>query len=159
MEVAMSLRKAVVILLLVPFVTVDTSQAGERTITRNQMPQAVREAVDRLIQDAVVKSYKTEIENGKREYEIETTRNGHGKDITLSPDGHVMEIEEEVALEALPPAVASGLRENARGGKIVKVESISKEGIIVAYETQITRSGKHSEVQVGPDGRNLDHQE
>ena len=30
---------------------------------------------------------------------------------------------------------------------------------LVAYEAQVTTNGKRSEVQVGPDGKPLDHEE
>ncbi len=60
----MSFSKAALILLSVPFMSIDVGHASERTITRNQMPQAVRETVDRLTQGATVKSYKTDMEKG-----------------------------------------------------------------------------------------------
>jgi len=45
------------------------------------------------------------------------------------------------------------------GGKIGKVESITKQGKVVAYEAHVTTNGKRSEIQVGPDGRPLAHEE
>jgi len=45
------------------------------------------------------------------------------------------------------------------GGKIGKVESITKQGKLVAYEAHVTTNGKRSEIQVGPDGRPLAHEE
>jgi len=42
---------------------------------------------------------------------------------------------------------------------ILKVESITKKDKLVAYEAQVDTSGKKSEVQVGPDGKPLDHEE
>ena len=41
----------------------------------------------------------------------------------------------------------------------MKVESLTKRGKLVAYEGQVITKGKRSEVQVGPDGKPLDHQE
>ena len=52
-----------------------------------------------------------------------------------------------------------GLEEKAAGAKIRKVESINKQGKIVAYEAQLERDGKKSEIQVGPNGKPLDHEE
>jgi hypothetical protein len=87
------------------------------------------------------------------------TVNGHGKDVTMNAAGAVVEVEEEVALDSLPLAVRDGLQAKAGKGKIVQVESITKRDKLVAYEAGVTTGGKKSEVQVGPDGRPLDHQE
>jgi hypothetical protein len=47
----------------------------------------------------------------------------------------------------------------APSSKLVKVESLTKQGKLVAYEAQVMAKGKRSEIQVGPDGKPLDHQE
>jgi hypothetical protein len=61
--------------------------------------------------------------------------------------------------ESLPSAVKTGLEGKAGTGKIMKVESITKHGKLVAYEAKVANNGKHSEIQVGPDGASLDHEE
>jgi hypothetical protein len=55
--------------------------------------------------------------------------------------------------------VQSGLRAQAGSGKIAKVESITKNDKLVAYEAQVIGNGKRSEIQVGPNGQQLDHEE
>jgi hypothetical protein len=55
--------------------------------------------------------------------------------------------------------VKEGLQNKAGKGKIVKVESITKRDKLVAYEVKVMTEGKKSEVQVGPDGMSLDHEE
>jgi len=48
---------------------------------------------------------------------------GHSKDIQIAGDGTLKEIEEEVAFATLPANVQAGLRAQAGGAKITKVES------------------------------------
>jgi hypothetical protein len=60
---------------------------------------------------------------------------------------------------SLPAAVKDGLQTKAGKGKLVKVESLTKHDKLVAYEAQVNTNGKKSEVQVGPDGKALDHEE
>ena len=67
--------------------------------------------------------------------------------------------EEQVAMDSLPAPVKEGLQTKAGKGKLVKVESITKHEKLVAYEAQVVTGGKKSEVQVGPDGKPLDHEE
>jgi hypothetical protein len=51
------------------------------------------------------------------------------------------------------------LKAKAGAGKILKVESLTKHGKLVAYEAKVMTDGRKSEVQVGRDGKPLDHEE
>ncbi|MGC2476068.1 MAG: hypothetical protein WA485_17140 [Candidatus Sulfotelmatobacter sp.] len=84
---------------------------------------------------------------------------GHSKDVTMSKDGSVVEVEEQVAFDSLPDAVKESLQSKAGKGKIVKVESLTKHDKVVAYEAKVQANGKKNEIQVGPDGKPLDHEE
>ena len=133
--------------------------AQEKKIKRTDLPPAVEKTVVEVSKGATIKGFNEEKENGKTSYEVEMVVNGHTKDVQIDPSGTVAEIEEEVALDALPADVKAGLVAKVGGGKIVKVESLTKKGKIVAYEAKVDTAGKKSEVQVGPDGKPLDHEE
>lgn len=77
----------------------------------------------------------------------------------MTADGSIVEIEEQVAMDSLSPEVKAGLQAKADKGKILKVESLTKKGKLVAYEAKVEINGKKSEIQVGPDGKPLDHEE
>ena len=77
----------------------------------------------------------------------------------MTADGSIVEIEEQVAFDSLSADVKAGLQTKAGKGKILKVESLTKKGKLVAYEAKVDTNGKKSEVQVGPDGKPLDHEE
>ena len=62
-------------------------------------------------------------------------------------------------LETLPAEVRQGLQGKAGRGTIAKVESITKSGKVVAYEAQVRTASRHKEIQDGPDGKALDHEE
>jgi hypothetical protein len=51
------------------------------------------------------------------------------------------------------------VKTKAGRGKIAKVETLPKHDKLVAYEAGVNAGGKKSEVQVGPDGKPLDHEE
>jgi hypothetical protein len=108
---------------------------------------------------ATIKGFSTENEKGQTFYEAEMVVNGHSKDILIDANGAIIEVEEEVAMDALPADVKVGLQAKAADGKLVKVETLTKKDKLVAYEAQVTKDGKKSEVQVGPDGKPLDHEE
>jgi hypothetical protein len=77
----------------------------------------------------------------------------------MTADGSIVEVEEQVALDSLSPEVKTGLQAKAGNGKILKVESLTKKGKLVAYEAKVEANGKKTEIQVGPDGKPLDHEE
>jgi len=136
-----------------------TAFAQEKKIKRSDLPPAVEKTVTVQSAGATIRGFSTEKEKGQTLYEVEMTVNGHSKGISMASDGSIVEIEEQVALDSLSPEVKAGLQAKAGKGKILKVESLTKKDKLVAYEAQVETNGKKSEVQVGPDGKPLDHEE
>jgi hypothetical protein len=136
-----------------------TAQAKEKKIKREELPAAVEKTVAAQSQGATIRGFTTEVENGKRLYEVELTVNGHGKDISMDKNGRITEVEEEVPMDSLPPEVKAALTKGAGSGTITKVESLTKEGKLVAYEAGVKNGTTRSEVQVGPDGKKLAHEQ
>jgi len=132
------------------------ASAQEKKIKRSDLPPAVEKTVAQQSRGATIRGFSTEKENGQTLYEVEMTVDGHSKDISMATDGSIVEIEEQVALDSLPPEIKAGLQAKAGKGKILKVESLTKKDKLVAYEAQLETNGKKSEVQVGPDGKPLD---
>jgi hypothetical protein len=99
------------------------------------------------------------MENGQTFYEAELMVSGHSKDVLVDVNGKVVEVEEQVPTESLPSAVHNALQAKAGSGKLTKVEKLTKNDKLVAYEAQVLTNGKKSEVQVGPNGEALDHEE
>jgi hypothetical protein len=136
-----------------------SAQEQEKKINRSDLPAAVEKTVAAQTQGATIRGFNKEKEKGKTYYEVELTVNGHSKDILIDPTGAIAEIEEKVDLASLPTEVQSGLQAKAGSGKLGKIESITKHDKVVAYEAKVTAGGKRTEVQVGPDGKPLDHEE
>jgi hypothetical protein len=153
----MSFGKWAVLVLSCTIVT--RASAQEKKLKRSDLPPAVQKTADAQSASATVRGYSSETDEGQLEYEVAMTVHGHGRDVTIAPDGSILEIEEEVALDSLPAAVRGGLQQRAGSGKIGKVESLTKHGAIVAYEAHVLTGTKRSEVQVGPDGKPLAHEE
>ena len=146
-------------LLVLSFVLVGSAFAQERKIKRSELPAAVEKTVVEQSKGATIRGFSEEKENGQTTYEAEMLLNGHTKDVQMDANGTVTEIEEQLDLQALPVEVRAGLQAKAVKGKITKIESITKKDKLVAYEAQVVTDGKKSEVQVGPDGKPLDHEE
>jgi Putative beta-lactamase-inhibitor-like, PepSY-like len=148
-------RKLSLAALLIGLATFSLAQAQEKKLKREQLPPAVEKTVATESQGATINGFATEVEKGKRLYEVELTVNGHSKDISMNKNGNVVEVEEEVTMDSLPAAVQEGLRKAAGAGTIGKIESLTKGGKLVAYEAHVKTGTKRSEVQVGPNGEKL----
>lgn len=135
------------------------AQENEKKIQRSDLPAAVEKTVAAQSQGATIKGFSQEQENGQTYYEAEMMVGGHTKDVLITKDGSVAEVEEQVEFDSLPAAVKEGLQNKAAHGKIVKVESLTKHDRIVAYEAKVQADGKKKEIQVGFDGKPLDHEE
>jgi hypothetical protein len=135
------------------------ASAQEKKIKRSDLPPAVEKTVAAQSEGATIRGFSTEKEKGQTLYEVELTVNGHSKDISMASDGSIVEVEEQIAIDSLSADVKAGLQAKAGKGKILKVESLTKKDKLVAYEAQVETNGKKSEVQVGPDGKPLDHEE
>ena len=156
MNIYLRLSIAATVIILATF---SVAQAQEKKIKREQLPPAVERTVAEQSQGATIRGFSTEIENGRRLYEVELTTNGHGKDISMDRTGKIVEVEEEVSMDSLPEAVQDGLKKAAGAGTIGKIESLTKRGKLVAYEAHVKTGTKRSEVQVGPNGEKLKHPE
>ena len=133
--------------------------AQEKKIKRAQLPPDVEETVATLAKTATIRGFSQKIEHGATYYEVELMVANHRKGCLMDAEGNVVEVEEEVALASLPPSVQDGMEAMARHGKVQGVESITKQGKLVAYEADVVKDGKHWEVQVGPEGNPLKHEE
>jgi len=155
--IKIAMRAALVSALMV--LVVATAYAQERKLTRAQLPPAVEKTVAAESQGATIKGFATEVEKGKRLYEAELEINGRSKDISMDRNGKIVEVEEEVTMDSLPSEVQAALKKAAGKGTIGKIESLTKNGKLVAYEAHVKTGTKHSEIQVGPNGEKLSHPE
>jgi hypothetical protein len=151
-------RTAVLVIVASALLTA-SAISQEKAIKRAQLPKAVEATVAAQSQGAKVRGFSEEKEKGQTYYEAEFIVNGHNRDVLMDPDGKIVEVEEQVGMDALPAVVRVGLQAKAGKGKVVHVESITKHDRLVAYEARVITAGKNSEIQVGPDGKPLDHEE
>lgn len=133
-----------------------SAQASEKKVKMKDLPKAVQQTVQEQSKGATVSGLSKEVEHGKTYYEVELKVNGHGKDILIDSAGAIVEVEEEVTMASLPPAVRSAMEAKAGKGRITKVESITRNNTLVAYEVQVNTAGRKSEIKVGPEGKSID---
>ena len=62
-------------------------------------------------------------------------------------------MEETILLENLPPAVRAEVEKNVGQAKLLRLESVTRGGALTGYEATISRAGKKSAIEMGPDGK------
>ena len=134
--------------------------AQETRITRGELPPAVERTVAQQSQGATIRGFSKEIENRQTTYEMELSlAGGRTRDITMDAAGDVIEVEEEMGLDSVPPLVLQAITARAGAAPVSRVERITKLGTVVAYEAHLTVNGQRQEMQVGPNGEKLEHEE
>jgi uncharacterized membrane protein YkoI len=131
------------------------AQEPERPARMKDLPQAVQTTVREQSRGATVRGLSIETEKGQTFYEASLKVKGRVRDVLIDADGNVVEIEEQVTLASLPPAARAEIVKQAGKGRILTVESITKNNAIVAYEAHVKTAGKISEIKVDPDGKPL----
>jgi uncharacterized membrane protein YkoI len=127
--------------------------AAEKRVKMTDLPAGVQRTVQQQSKGAVIRGLSKEVENGKTYYEAELKVNGHNKDLLIDPTGAIVEVEDEVARDSVPQAAKAALDKQAGKGKVLSIESITKDHALVAYEAKIkTAGGKTTEVRVTPEG-------
>src|SRR5215472_3883784 len=159
MTITCSMKMVIIVSVLLPVLALAQEQEQEKKIQRSDLPAAVEKTMVEQSKGATIRGFSQETEHGQTFYEAELTVNGHSKDVLMDGNGSLVEVEEWISMKSLPDVVRTGLQAKAGDGKIVKVETLTKKGQLVAYEAKVLRNGKKSEIQVGPDGKPLDHEE
>jgi hypothetical protein len=127
--------------------------AAEHSVPCSTLPDAVQQRSKSLLEPGTtVHGCVKDVSAGKTTYEMELITPKGSKDVTFSPQGDVLETEQQVDAAALPPPVAAAFAKAASGGKLGKVESLTRQGQLIAYESTVVKDGKHRELAFRPDG-------
>jgi len=156
----MNLRRSVISLgLVLGLCVIAASQQTEKSVKLEDLPDGVRKTVTEQSKGAKLRGLSQETKDGKTYYEAELMVDGRTRDVLMDSSGGIVEIEEEVPWKSLPSAVRSALKKQAGQGKIIRIESITRAGQVVAYEAHVKTGDKWSEIKVEPDGKPMPEDE
>jgi putative PepSY-like beta-lactamase-inhibitor len=131
----------------------EEGSAQESRVKMKDLPAAVQQTVREQSKGATIRGLSREVENGETNYEVELRVNGHNRDVLIDPNGAVVEVEEQVTLASLPAVVRMAIEQNAAGGRVVLVESLTKGGTLMWYEAHVKKAGKSREIKINPEGQ------
>ena len=117
----------------------------EKTITKKDVPAAVLAAFAKAYPKAVIRGYSTEVDEGRRVYEVESVEGKTHRDITYASDGKVVSVEESLDASALPAPVRAAFEKKFPGARILLAEKVTA-GATQNYELHFEHNGKKAEV-------------
>jgi hypothetical protein len=129
--------------------------AQDQRAKLKNLPPAVQKTVEEQSNGAKIRGLSKEVEKGKTQYELELMVNGHSKDMIIDPTGAILEVEESVTLDSLAPEVKAEVEKNIGQAKLLRLESVTKGGILTGYEASVLKAGRKSGIEMGPDGKLL----
>jgi len=116
-----------------------------------QLPAPILAAFKQAYPKATIKNASKETEGGKTVWEVESIDGGLARDLIYNPDGTVIDIEEEVAMAAVPPVVAAAVKAKYPKATITKAEKRTA-GKTVTYEFTL-KDAKDASIELTPDGK------
>ena len=122
---------------------------GDANASMDQIPEAARQALQRLAGVARIDEIEREKEHGTTVYEAEWSAGGVTYEATVTADGTLLETEETVSLEHVPTAVRAAIAKYF--GAIDKV--VVEKKTIIVYEAEGEIDGREKELLIFPTGR------
>lgn len=125
-------------------------EPAETKVSKAALPAAVLKAFKAAYPAAEMKGASKESENGQTFYEIESVDKGTKRDLLFTPEGALVEIEEEIAPGAVPPAVMAAIKARYPQARLTKHEKLTK-GQEISYEFEV-KGAAVKEFLLAPDG-------
>ena len=153
-----TLNGSVVFVGLALFVLAAVAVADEEKVALDKVPKAVLDGVKARFPDATLVSAEKEKEGDKTTYEIAIKNKDQKIEVTLTPDGKIVEMENEIAAKDMPKVVMKALETKYPQATYKLVEEVIKvkdgEEKLEYYEVLlVTAEKKKLEVLVSPKGK------
>jgi uncharacterized membrane protein YkoI len=137
---------------LISGLTTWAAEEKDETVTMSQVPAKVQKTIKQHASETEIKKIEKGDVDGQTAYEFEIEKAGKKSEVTILPNGKLLNTEEEVTLAEIPEAAQKALNDASVGGKIVSTEKLVEKGKTV-YEAIIEKGGKQVEISVAPDGK------
>lgn len=156
-----AVRSSLIAMSFLGFATV--ARADEKKIDLKDVPKAVADAVKAKFPNAQATGAEKETEDGKTTFEVAIKDGDKKREVGVSADGKILEVETAIEAGDLPRAVTAALAKKYPDAKVKGAEEVIgyKNGTETkSYEVEITSGEKKTiEVMVSADGKTIKQEE
>lgn len=128
-----------------------------KEVKLEDVPSAAQAAIQSHTSGGTIKKITCEKEEGKHFYKVEYKKDDREFELQIDDDGKVLETEEILAMEDLPPAVLETVKTESAGGEIKEL-ALETEDDKTFYEVEFEKDGKEHEVKINADGTVLERE-
>jgi len=128
------------------------SRGGDDRVAVADLPKPVIDAVKLAVPEGVLSKAQKEMEDEQEVFDVEGKIGKLDFDMKVTPAGQVFEVNQEIALESLPVAVAEALKKAAPDANIRAIEKQTTKGRII-YEIKANDAQGKLTLEFAEDGR------
>lgn len=128
-----------------------------KKVKLEDVPSAAQAVIQSHTSGGTIDEITCEKEEGKHFYKVEYKKDGREFELQVDDDGNVLEIEESMKMEDLPPAVQETVKTESAGGEIEELVLETEKGKTF-YEVEFKKDGKEHEVKIAEDGTVLERE-
>lgn len=152
----MKMQLWIVVALTTFLIAFGQANAGEKEISKHQVPKAVLEAFEKAYPNAKKVEFEKEKFEGKEAYEVEYKENGKEYEILYSPEGVILQKEETIDVKELPESIVQAISKAHPKATIKEAEKIMKpDGTVTGYEVELKSEGKELKLELDTNGNFL----
>lgn len=150
------------LIVLIALASLNVFADSEHKIGLRKLPEAVTAAIQSLFPEGKIEEAEKDSE-GIMLYEVEVEQGDAEYELSIAPDGTLVEEEQEIDVDALPEAVKQAIAgakvEEATMETTYYVVTLTKlETPKVSYEVELKKNGKEMEIEFAADGTVLEEQ-
>ena len=123
-----------------------------KEVKLEDIPPAAQAAIESYTSGEGIEKITHEKEEGKDFYKVEYKNDGRKFELEVDKDGEVLEAEEIVTMEDLPPAVQETVKTASAGAEIKELALLETEEGKIFYEIEFEKDGKEHKVKIAEDG-------
>ena len=128
-----------------------------KEVKLTDLPDPAQAVIQEQTAGAAVEKITCEKEDGQHFYKVAYTKDGREFEFQVDDSGKILETEEILKMEGLPPAIQEIVKTESAGGEIKELALETEDGKTF-YEVEFEKDGKEHEVKIAPDGTVLERE-
>ena len=133
--------------------------AKEEKVPLDKLPAAVKDAIKARFPGAKLGEANKETKKDETVYEVELKQKDQEYEVSITPEGKIIQVEREIDIQELPQAVVRAINKKYPRAELKEAEEVTKGDKITSYEVEfVTSDKKELELNVDPSGKIIEEE-